>query len=116
LIYDRARELDQRWVKRFMPRVGECSLKRVAEVKARLPEGEPPGAYIAYANGPSQIDYDSSPSKLGFKVGDTVKLCVVEVPTDCPIGDHRGVLYRAVDLVTRRSWTAPDSQHGCGGA
>lgn len=114
----RGRELDREWVSRFMPRIGECFSTTVKQVGTRL-EGdseESNGASVAYADGHYQVDYESSPKTLGFRAGDPARLCVVSLPRGCPIGDHRGIVYKAVDRATRRTWTAADSEHSCGGA
>ncbi len=114
----RAAELDRRWVARFMPHVGQCYSTSVAKVGPRL-EGdtdEGDGASILYNDRHTQVDYESSPRKLGFTAGDPARLCVIALPTNCPPGDHRGITYKATDLISRRTWIAQDSEHECGGA
>jgi hypothetical protein len=49
-------------------------------------------------------------------LGDSVKLCLIFIPEDCPPGDDRGRFYRATNLRNGESWELPDSQHMCGGA
>lgn len=115
---ERARNLDRIWVARFMPHVGQCFATAVAKVGPRL-EGDTnthDGASISYKDGHDQVDYESSPRSLGFRPRDPVRLCVIALPTNCPPGDHRGIIYKATDLASRRTWSAPDSEHGCGGA
>lgn len=114
----RAHELDRQWVARFLPRVGQCFSTSVLEVGPRL-EGDrdgSSGASISYRDGHFQVDYDSNPRKLGFRPGDSVRLCVVSLPQNCPLGDHRGVTYRTTNLTNGRTWAAADSGHECGGA
>lgn len=114
----RADYLDRQWTLRIAPKPGQCFSTSVKEVGNRL-EGDADdtsGASIVYADGHYQVDYDSSRRKLGFKVGDSVRLCVVALPKGCPRGDHRGITYKATDLITRRTWVAADSEHMCGGA
>lgn len=116
----RAQQLDRQWVERFMPHVGDCFSTTVAHVGPRLEgdsvEDSAPGASVAYQDGHYQVDYESSPTALGFNVGDAVHLCVVDLPRGCPPGDHRGIDYEATDLVTGRTFRAADSEHECGGA
>jgi hypothetical protein len=95
--------------------IGECSETTIAEIGYRL--GDPDsGSAIGYANGGSQVSYDTIPEIHRSRVGDPVKLCLVSLPEDCPPGDDRGKVYSAANLRTGESWEAPDSQHSCGGA
>jgi len=52
----------------------------------------------------------------GARTGDRVKLCLVAISDECPPGDDRGKVYKAINLRTHKSWTALDSEHSCGGA
>lgn len=114
----RADYLDRQWATRIAPRPGQCFSTTIKEVGNRLDgdTDDTTGASVTYADGHYMVDYESSRRKLGFRAGDPVRLCVVSLPTNCPRGDHRGITYRATDLTTRRTWTAADSEHGCGGA
>jgi hypothetical protein len=95
--------------------VGECSETTIEDIGYRL--GDPDtGSAISYANGGSQVSYDTIPEIHRSRVGDPVKLCLVSLPEDCPPGDDRGKVYSASNLRTGESWEAPDSQHSCGGA
>ena len=95
--------------------VGACSETTIEEIGYRL--GDPDsGSAISYANGGVQVSYDAIPEIHRSRVGDTVKLCLVSVPEDCPPGDDRGKIYRTTNLRTGETWEAPDSQHSCGGA
>lgn len=96
--------------------VGECVETVVTLVGPRL-EGVPDsGSAVEYANGLSQVDYAAVPGIDHSTVGDAVRLCLVSVPENCPPGDDRGRVYEATNLRTNETWTAPDSQHMCGGA
>ena len=95
--------------------IGACSETTITEIGYRL--GEPDtGSAISYANGGVQISYDTIPEIHRSNVGDSVKLCLVNVPENCPPDDDRGKIYSATNLRTGETWEAPDSQHSCGGA
>ena len=97
-------------------RIGQCVATTVSELGPRL-EGMPnSGSAVIYSDGLSQVSYDIIPGIATSRVGDTVKVCLVELPRDCPKGDDRGKVYKATNLRTHKSWTAPDSEHSCGGA
>jgi len=97
-------------------KVGTCAFASVKQVGARL-EGDPTsGSAISYINGLAQVSYEDIPAMDAAHPGDVVRLCLVSVPKHCPPGDDRGKVYRATNQSTGRSWTAPDSEHSCGGA
>lgn len=96
--------------------VGECVDTTITETGPRL-EGVPDsGSTVVYANGLSQVSYDVVEGISHSQTGDSVHLCLVSVPENCPPGDERGRVYTATNARTGESWTAPDSQHMCGGA
>lgn len=96
--------------------VGDCIQTTVTVVGPRL-EGVPEsGSSVTYANGLYQVSYDVVPAIANTQPGDDVRLCLVSVPENCPPGDNRGRVYDATNLRTNETWTAPDSQHMCGGA
>ncbi|MEQ1617010.1 MAG: hypothetical protein ABL883_01540 [Terricaulis sp.] len=64
----------------------------------------------------AQVEYDALPGVANSRVGDEVRVCLVSVPENCPPGDDRGRMYSGTNLRTGESWSAPDSQHMCGGA
>lgn len=97
-------------------RVGACSDTTVMRVGPRLSGDPRSGAGILYENGGTQVSYEVVAALLRSRKGDRVRLCLVSIPTGCPQGDVRGRIYRATNLRTNGSWTAPDSQHTCGGA
>ena len=51
-----------------------------------------------------------------FAKGDKVKVCLIELPTDCPKGDDRGKIYKVTNYKNKKSFTGVDSWHSCGGA
>lgn len=96
--------------------VGDCVETAVASIGPRL-EGVPDsGSAITYANGLYQVSYDAVPGVDHSQAGDQVRLCLASVPENCPPGDDRGRVYDATNLRTNETWSAPDSQHMCGGA
>lgn len=102
--------------------VGECSTTTVSKIGTRLTEGvngpdiPGSGSLIFYADGGSQVSYDTIPAIERSQVGDKVLLCLVSIPTSCPPGDDRGRVYNAKNIRTGETWRLPDSQHSCGGA
>ena len=96
--------------------VGQCSVTTVKQIESRL-EGMPvSGSAISYFNGGYQVSYDIIPAIQASRPGDSVRLCLVLIPRHCPPGDVRGRVYRATNLRSGGTWTAPDSEHSCGGA
>ncbi len=96
--------------------VGDCVETTVTLVGPRLEGLADSGSGIEYANGMGQVSYDVLPGVANSLVGDAVRLCLVSVPENCPPGDDRGRVYAGTNLRTNETWTAPDSQHMCGGA
>jgi len=106
-------------------RAGQCFLSKVSDVGTRLGTPDAKGRLVPvpgsgteadFADGTHMVDYDTDPSVGRWRRGDPVRLCVVELPTNCPKGDLRGITWRAINLRTRYSWTARDTEHMCGGA
>lgn len=96
--------------------VGECVDTAITETGPRL-EGVPDsGSAVVYANGLSQVSYDMIDGISHSQAGDSVHLCLVSIPENCPPGDNRGRIYSATNARTGESWSALDSQHMCGGA
>lgn len=102
--------------------VGKCSKTIVSKISTRLTDGTTgqsisgTGSAISYANGGYQVSYDAIPGIDNSSIGDGILLCLVSIPTDCPVGDERGKNYTATNLRTGEAWMAQDSQHSCGGA
>lgn len=96
--------------------VGACVETTVTLTGPRLEGVADSGSTVVYANGVSQVTYDVTPGITNSQVGDAVHLCLVSVPQNCPPGDERGKVYSAVNNRTHEMWTAPDSEHSCGGA
>ena len=96
--------------------IGDCVQTRVASTGPRLEGAPDSGSTIQYENGLSQVEYDVLPGISHARIGDEVRLCLVSVPENCPPGDERGRIYSATNVRTSETWSAPDSQHSCGGA
>jgi uncharacterized protein len=102
--------------------VGGCTTTTVSRIGTRLMQGENgpdvpgSGSLIFYANGGSQVSYETVRGIKHSRVGDKVLLCFVSIPRSCPPGDDRGKFYTAKNLRTGETWSLPDSQHSCGGA
>lgn len=101
-------------------RIGDCVDTRVTEVSTRLVSGGKPvagsGSSIAFANGGSQVSYETVAPIEASRPGDPVRICLVSVPRDCPPGDDRGRMYRTTNQRSQGSWTLAESTHSCGGA
>ena len=102
--------------------LGKCSNTSVSKVRTRLEDGvtgKPilgSGTSIEFTNGIYLVSYDTIPQAESSKPKDPVKLCLISIPKDCPPGDNRGKVYKAINLRTQQTFTLPDSQHSCGGA
>jgi hypothetical protein len=103
-------------------RIGQCSQTTISRIGTRLEDGgtgrpvPDSGSAVSFANGGSQVSYDTVPPIIRSRVGDSVTMCLVFIPRDCPPGDNRGRQYKTTNLRTHQSWRLPDSQHSCGGA
>ena len=96
--------------------VGDCVDTTVASIGSRLEGAPDSGSAIQYANGIGQTSYDAVPGITHSQAGDAVHVCLVSVPENCPPNDDRGRVYSAVNARTHETWSAPDSEHMCGGA
>jgi uncharacterized protein len=104
-------------------RIGQCSTTQVVGVTPRLDFGRPPmredfdsGTAISYRNAGYQVSYGREPGLLNSKPGDSVLMCLIGIPHNCPPGDNRGRFYTVTNTRTAETWTLPDSEHSCGGA
>ncbi len=96
--------------------VGECVETTITLLGPRLEGAPESGSSVQYENGMAQVEYDVLPGVANSRVGDEVRVCLLSVPENCPPGDDRGRMYSGTNLRTGESWSAPDSQHMCGGA
>ena len=97
-------------------KVGQCFTTKIATIGTQLSGIADSGDQVTFANGVLQVSYSKIAHLNQARVGDAVKLCLVSVPDDCPKGDDRGKVYRVTDLRIRKSWSAPNAEHMCGGA
>jgi hypothetical protein len=102
--------------------VGQCDGTTNTQIGTRLTDGSTgnpipgTGSAIWYADGGYQVSYDTVQGIADSQIGDHVNLCLVSIPTNCPIGDNRGRVYQATNLRTGENWEASDAEHSCGGA
>jgi hypothetical protein len=103
-------------------KVGECSKTAVLKIETRLVDGSTgqpiagSGSAIEYTNGGYQVSYGTIQGVKNSHVGDEINLCLLYIPTNCPLRDNRGKIYSATNLRTGENWEAPDAEHMCGGA
>jgi len=94
----------------------------ISKIETRLVDGNTgesiigSGDAIRYSNGLYGVSYEAVPGIKNAKVGDSINLCLLSIPENCPPGDNRGKVYGATNLRTGEKWGLPDSQHFCGGA
>ncbi|ANP47209.1 hypothetical protein [Candidatus Viadribacter manganicus] len=77
--------------------VGECVQTTIAETCPRLEGVDDSSSTVVYANGASQVSDDIAPAIAPSRAGDSVELCLVSVPENCPPGDDRGRIYAATN-------------------
>jgi len=100
------------------PKVGECYLTRITWIGSRF--GDNPsndaGTQVGYDIGLDLVDYSYVAAVARSRVGDQVRVCVHDLPQDCPGYDLRGIEYKSRNLRTDERWIMSDSQHMCRGA
>jgi hypothetical protein len=105
-----------------LPRVDDCVNTTIKSVGTRLTNGSDgsptlgSGSAINFTNGGFQVGYDTVRAIEQSRVGDPVRMCLEEIPQNCPIGDDRGRVYHVTNLRTHQSWSRADASHMCGGA
>jgi len=102
-------------------KVGECVETTVSRLGTRLQGGggspvPGSGTAIVFANGIGLVSYDIVPEAEDSKAGDSVTLCLSDIPKDCPPGDDRGRTYTVSNSRTKKKFSMANSQHSCGGA
>jgi hypothetical protein len=99
-------------------RTGACVDTTIAEISGvyRSPVPNNEGAIVGYANGLAGVSFKQEPEIERSKVGDPIRLCLVEIDKDCRRNDPRGRTYSATNLRTGGSWRLGNSMHACGGA
>lgn len=96
--------------------IGKCENTKITNLGNRIEHSKESGIYLKFKNGVNQFSYVNITEIDDAKIGDSVIMCLVSVPQNCPPGDDRGKLYHVFNLRTFKSWTLYDSQHLCGGA
>jgi uncharacterized protein YecT (DUF1311 family) len=116
----------------LLVRPGDCVDTQIVGKNTRF-EGATPGEEggeisVSLANNVSlylsalpHLSQDINPNAymartMDFAEGDTVRLCLVSLPEDCPPGDDRGKIYSVTNLKNQMSFTGVDAWHSCGGA
>src|SRR5882757_1415770 len=74
--------------------LGACSETQISALGSRLEGAPDSGSAVSYANGGYQVSYDLVQALQRSKVGDPIKLCLIQLPTGCPKGDDRGKVYK----------------------
>jgi hypothetical protein len=101
------------------PKVGTCYSARIVGIGSRFGGDRPDrdgGTQVAFDMGLSLVDYSYVGAVARSRVGDEVRVCVHDLPEDCPGYDLRGIGYRTSNLRTGERWVMSDSQHMCRGA
>lgn len=94
----------------------QCVYTTVKRIGTRLLNTPESGTSITFNNDIYLVSYDTVPQAEISRKNDKVKICLIEVPADCPPGDERGKVYTVINLRTNRVFNMPDSSHMCGGA
>jgi uncharacterized protein len=97
-------------------RPGVCGLSSISNVGTRLDGMPGSGSAVSEEDQADQVSYDTIPAIDRSRRGDPALVCLVSLPTNCPAGDDRGKIYAVANLRTLGAWSAPDSEHSCGGA
>lgn len=125
-------EQSSKTAKNFPKKVGECVDSAIEDKTTRF-EGAIPGdtggeVSVSFQNGiilyitkmdtlPSSENADKYMySTKDFAKGDRVKLCLTELPKDCPPGDDRGKIYSVQNYKNKKTFSGVDAWHMCGGA
>lgn len=95
---------------------GQCAQSTIQSIGTRLENAPGSGSEVDYSNGSHQVSYDTVAVVSTWAVGDQVRMCVVEVERDCPVGVQPGRVYETTNLRTSNSWRESDSEHSCRGA
>lgn len=102
--------------------VGQCFSTQVRQVTFRLFDEAVrrpvlgSGSKILFADGHENVAYDQIPAIDASRPGDPARLCVRSLPSGCPAGDSRGIVYTVRNIRTGQHWVSSDSAHACDGA
>jgi hypothetical protein len=83
--------------------LGQCVETKIQQITDRFGESlfkddYIRGAAVEFRNGGRQVSYERNGSIARSKAGDRVKMCLLEIPKDCPKGDNRGRIYHTKNL------------------
>jgi hypothetical protein len=102
--------------------VGKCADTFIQRISTRLggslteTQIEGLGSSVKLTNGIYLVSYDNIKQLRVARPQDKVKVCLIEIPENCPPGDNRGRVYGLLNYRTNGYIEMPDSQHRCGGA
>ena len=94
---------------RYLPkRVGDCVNTKIYWVGKRIPAPAPdtlgpgvhvfdPGSQVIFEHGARQVGYETVLAIEESRKGDAVRMCLVSIPRNCPMGDNRGRVYRTTN-------------------
>ena len=91
-----------------LQKVGDCAITTIMRITARL-EGtsaHDTGSAIVYANGVSGVSYEYVPPLHASHIGDHIRLCLVSVFKNYPLGGDLGQEYQATNLRTGNHWAS----------
>jgi hypothetical protein len=91
-----------------LQKVGDCAITAITGIAARL-EGtsaHDTGSAIVYANGVSGVSYEYVPPIHASRIGDQVRLCLVSIFRNHPLGGDHGQEYQATNLRTGNHWAS----------
>ncbi len=113
-------------------RIGDCVTTQIEDKSTRFAEATPGDTggemYVSLTNSvglyltniphlPANANPDAYMARTrDFAQGDTIRLCLISLPEDCPPGDDRGKSYSVTNLKNQLSFIGIDAWHTCGGA
>lgn len=98
-------------------KIGACSRTSISYIDSYFVGMPESGSSVYFANGLYQVSFqDVVPDIHNSRVGDPVRICLVDKIKDCPPADDRGTVYKTMNLRTGKTWILSNSWHLCGGA
>jgi hypothetical protein len=100
--------------------IGNCIISTINKITGTrgYPYSDGIGTEIRYDYDLSRYhaSYNQNEAVTKSKVGDPVRICLFNVPQNCPLDDDRGKVYRTTNARTNESWVMADNLRSCGGA
>lgn len=102
--------------------VGKCADTFIQRTGTRFGESltgplvEGSGTSVNLTNGIYLVSYEDIGQLRSSRPGDKVKVCLLEIPEECPPGDNRGRGYSLLNYRTGGYVEMSNSLHMCGGA